>query len=258
MTLWVGTSWKMNKTLSQATEFITELGSFEAQHQVDRDNAWPGVQPFVIPSFTALATVRAQLPSSSSVLLGAQNAHWEDAGAFTGEISVPQAMDAGAQIIEIGHSERREHFGETDHTVNLKVKSIVRNGLIPLLCVGEPLSVLQSGQSVTYVVNQVRKALASVTDTSRVLIAYEPIWAIGAGGQEPNGDEVAAVIDALQHEFGDAVAGILYGGSVNARNATPLLGIAGINGLFIGRSAWDVSGYLDILHQATQVQKALA
>src|SRR5699024_7347566 len=133
--LWVGTSWKMNKTLAEARAWAEGL-----RDHLD-GTAPAGVQPFVIPSFTATTAVAGILGEDAPVLLGVQNAHWEDAGAWTGEVSVPQAKDAGAQIVEIGHSERREHFGETVETTRLKVAAALRHGLTPLLCIGESAEV---------------------------------------------------------------------------------------------------------------------
>ena len=117
--LWVGTSWKMNKGLAEARRYVRGLSEHLGR------TGCPGVQPFVIPSFTAVAAARDELGADSPVLLGAQNAHWEDDGAWTGEVSVAQAKDAGAQLVEIGHSERREHFGETVATTRLKVAAVV-------------------------------------------------------------------------------------------------------------------------------------
>ncbi|CAN5300644.1 hypothetical protein BH11ACT7_BH11ACT7_01470 [soil metagenome] len=129
--LWIGTSWKMNKGLTEARLYARELSEYVSR------NPPTGVQPFIIPSFTALAATRDELGADSPVLLGVQNAHWEDRGAWTGEVSVAQAKDAGAQLVEIGHSERREHFGETVATTRLKVAAVLAHGLVPLLCIGE-------------------------------------------------------------------------------------------------------------------------
>lgn len=239
--LWVGTSWKMNGTLASARDYAVRLSAGLA------DGAPAGVQPFIIPPATALAAVHDSLGPDSPVLLGVQNAHWADAGAWTGEISVPQAADAGARLVEIGHSERREHFGETDETVNLKVKATLRHGLLPLLCVGESAERFASGGSVAHVLAQVAAGLAGVDDLSEVLIAYEPIWAIGEGGREARPADIADVFSALEREYGDRVAAILYGGSVNPGNAAQTLAVPGVGGLFVGRSAWDADGYLELL-----------
>jgi triosephosphate isomerase len=243
--LWVGTSWKMNGLIAFARDYASRLASQPA----DR---WNGVQPFVIPSSTAMAAVRGALGDGSAVMLGAQNAHWEESGAWTGELSVPQVADAGAQIVELGHSERREHFGETDRTVNLKVKAVLRHGIRPLVCVGEPEASLQAGTSSDYISRQVEAALEGVADTTAVLLAYEPIWAIGEAGREPGPDDIAGALSTLATRFGGSVEAILYGGSVNAGNATEILALPGVDGLFIGRSALDVEGYMEILDVAAR------
>jgi triosephosphate isomerase len=240
VTTWVGTSWKMNKTLAQARDYAETLAATDP-------GRWPGVQPFILPPATALASVSAVLGPSSHVLVGAQNAHWADDGAWTGEVSVPQVADAGATIVEIGHSERRAFFAETDETVNLKVKATLRHGLTPLVCVGEPEGVFAAGDSVLHVLDQVRAALDGVGDVSSVVLAYEPIWAIGSGGRPAAPSDIAEVFAALRAEWGDSVKGVLFGGSVNPGNALATLGVEGVDGLFIGRAAWDVTGFIGLL-----------
>src|SRR5258705_182698 len=140
--LWVGTSWKMNKTLAEADSFVDELLTYTIPRRI---------RPFVLPSHTALARVRDRLPADSPVLLGAQNAHWAVEGSWTGEISMRMAKDAGATLMEIGHSERREYFGETDRTVAMKVAAAIAHGLIPLICVGEPRAVRDVGGAENFV-----------------------------------------------------------------------------------------------------------
>lgn len=243
--LWIGTSWKMNKTLSEALAFAHALGA-------DDHNADPQIQRFVIPSFPAVREVKQAL-AGTSVKVGAQNMHWADAGAWTGEVSAPMLTDCGLDLVELGHSERRAHFGETNETVGLKSASAVRHGLIPLICIGETLEEREAGRAKDVLAEQVRAALQPVADenaTAEVLLAYEPVWAIGDGGI-PATSEYA---DARQAEIIDVAADILgrkvpclYGGSVNPDNCEELIACAHIDGLFIGRSAWDVAGYLGIL-----------
>lgn len=246
MTLWVGTSWKMTKTLAEARTWATGL----RDHLDGR--APEGVQPFVIPSFTATTTVREVLGEDSPVLLGVQNAHWEDAGAWTGEVSVAQVADAGAQIVEIGHSERREHFGETVETTRLKVAAALRHGLTPLLCIGESLEVKDAGGSADFILEQAAGALEGLDaeQLSRVVIAYEPIWAIGEHGLPATVAELVEPFAALGEAYTGRVAGLLYGGSVNLDNAADLLGIDHVTGLFVGRTAWELPGYLELLRIA--------
>lgn len=241
--LWVGTSWKMNKTLAEADNFVDELLTFAIPS---------GIQPFVLPAHTALARVRDRLPADSPVLLGAQNAHWAGEGAWTGEISMRMAKDAGATLIEIGHSERRKHFGETDRTVAFKTAAAIAHGLIPLICVGEPLVVRDGGGAEGFVRIQLQIALSQVApeEIKRVIIAYEPTWAIGEHGTPPTLDQIApvmAVIDEVVTTLGGGARAVLYGGSVNATNATELLSDPNTHGLFVGRAAWEASGFIEIL-----------
>lgn len=245
-TLWVGTSWKMTKTLAEARSWATGLRDHLA------GSAPAGVQPFLIPSFTATTTVASVLGEDSPALLGVQNAHWEDAGAWTGEVSVPQAKDAGARIVEIGHSERREHFGETVQTTRLKVAAALRHGLTPLLCIGESAEVKRSGDSSAFILDQASGALAGLTaeQLGRVVIAYEPIWAIGEQGRPATAEELVEPFAALGAEYTGRVTGLLYGGSVNLDNAADLLGIEHVTGLFVGRTAWQLEGYLELLQIA--------
>jgi triosephosphate isomerase len=241
--LWVGTSWKMNKTLAEADSFIDQLVTFPILS---------GIQLFVLPPYTALARVRDRLPAHSPVLIGAQNAHWAVEGAWTGEISMRMAKDAGATLIEIGHSERREHFGETDRTVALKTAAAVAHGLIPLICVGEPLSVRDVGGAEDFVRIQLQIALSELApaEIEQVIIAYEPIWAIGENGTPPTVDQIApvmALINEVVTALGGGARAVLYGGSVNTTNATELLSDPNTHGLFVGRAAWEASGFVEIL-----------
>ncbi|WP_371930747.1 triose-phosphate isomerase [Paracoccus spongiarum] len=243
MACWIGTSWKMNKTLAEARAFADGLAAADA----GRD---PRIQRFVIPPFTACREVKAML-AQTSVKVGAQNMHWADAGAWTGEISPVMLRDCDLDIVELGHSERREHFGETDETVGLKTEAAIRHGLIPLICIGETLAERESGRAADVLARQVRGALSRVAGSDApVLLAYEPVWAIGENGIPATSDYA----DARQAEI-IAVAGdvlgrrvpCLYGGSVNPGNCEELIACPHIDGLFIGRSAWKVEGYLDIL-----------
>lgn len=240
--LWVGTSWKMNKTLAEARAFAEALPA----------TGDPRIQRFVIPPFTTVREVKAML-AGSDVKVGAQNMHWAEDGAWTGEVSAPMLKDCGLDIVELGHSERREFFGETDETVGLKVEAAVRHGLIPLICIGETLAEREAGRASETLAAQVTGALAKLAPaqkSSTILLAYEPVWAIGANGIPASSDYA----DARQAEIittAEAVLGrripCLYGGSVNPGNAAELVTCPHIDGLFIGRSAWNVAGYLDIL-----------
>ncbi len=243
--IWIGTSWKMHKTLSEAEAFAATLAEADA----DRD---PGIQRFVIPPFTAVREVKSIL-RETSVKVGAQNMHWADAGAWTGEISPPMLTDCGLDIVELGHSERRAHFGETNETVGLKTEAAVRHGLIPLICIGETLAEREAGMATAVLREQVEHAFARLSGAQKsapVLLAYEPVWAIGENGIPATSDYAdarqAEIIAAARDLLGRTVP-CLYGGSVNPDNCEDLVSCPHIDGLFIGRSAWTVEGYLDIL-----------
>ncbi len=247
--LWVGTSWKMNKTLSEALAFADALAADEA----NRD---PRIQRFVIPPFTAVREVKARL-RDTSVKVGAQNMHWEDAGAWTGEISPRMLTDCHLDLVELGHSERRTHFAESDHTVALKTAAAVRHGLIPLICVGETRADRDAGRADAVLAAQITAALSHLGGAGRnasVLVAYEPVWAIGAGGTPATPDYAdrrhAAIQAAIETAFGRRMP-CLYGGSVDPDNAADLVACPHIDGLFIGRSAWAPEGYIDILRRAS-------
>jgi triosephosphate isomerase len=250
--LWVGTSWKMNKTVAETRAYCRKL----AQADVPAS-----VQAFVLPPSTALAAAHDELSSASDVLLGAQNAHWAEHGPWTGEISMQMVRDAGGRLVEIGHSERREHFGETDETVGLKVEAAVRHGLVPLVCVGEPRGVRDAGAAEEYVLGQLDAAVGRlpVSRISDVIIAYEPVWAIGVGGTPATADLVAPVVCAIAGRLSALTGGVgcralLYGGGVDTTNAPDLLRLPHVDGLFVGRAAWDVDGLLALVDLAARHQ----
>lgn len=243
--LWIGTSWKMNKTLAEARTFATALAAADTARA-------PRIQRFVIPPFTAVREIKRIL-ADSSVKVGAQNMHWADEGAWTGEVSPVMLTDCDLDIVELGHSERREHFGETDETVGLKTEAAVRHGLTPLICIGETLDDRESGRARDVLAMQVRGALARLDagqKSAPILLAYEPVWAIGEHGIPATSDYAdarqAEIIAVAEEVLGRRVP-CLYGGSVNPGNCQDLISCPHIDGLFIGRSAWQVEGFLDIL-----------
>lgn len=242
---WIGSSWKMNKTLAEAAAFAQALAAADG----DRDSR---IQRFIIPPFTSVREVKKIL-ADSSVKVGAQNMHWATEGAWTGEISAPMLTDCGLDLVELGHSERRAHFGETNETVGLKTATAIRHGLIPLICIGETLAERQAGHADAVLKAQVCGALGRLTGdhkTAPILLAYEPVWAIGADGRPAS----SGYAEARHKEIGQIAFDMLgrrvpclYGGSVNPANCQDLIQCPHIDGLFIGRAAWSVEGYLDIL-----------
>jgi L-erythrulose 1-phosphate isomerase len=252
---WIGTSWKMNKLRDEAV-------SFAAQLRASPIIADERIQPFVIPPFFHIAEVAAIL-ARSRVKVGAQNMHWADQGAWTGEVSAPMVKEQGATLVEIGHSERRTHFGETDETVALKVEAALRHGIIALVCIGDTKAEYDAGDTAKALERQTRAALSKVSGPlkDRVLIAYEPVWSIGEGGvpAEPGfADEQHGEIKKLTKAICNEQLSVLYGGSVNPQNCVALATQAHIDGLFIGRSAWDVAGYVKIMEDVAKHMETTA
>lgn len=245
MPFWVGTSWKMNKTFAEALAFAEAL-------QADEVNASVDIQRFVIPPFTLVREVK-NLLQNTGVKVGAQNMHWAQSGAWTGEISPLMLKDCQLDMVELGHSERREHFAETNETVGRKVEAAIRHQLIPLICIGETWAEKESGRASEVLAEQVKGALQYLNEEqaqSPLLFAYEPVWAIGDKGIPATADYAEArqeeIIATAFEVLGHRVP-CLYGGSVNPDNCEELIACPHIDGLFIGRSAWDVNGYLNIL-----------
>lgn len=245
---WIGTGWKMNHLLKEAELYSVHLNKFVVEEK-------PESTIFLVPPFTALSIVAREL-QGSNVKIGAQNMHWEEKGAFTGEISPLMIKDCGATLVEIGHSERRAFFGETDKTVNAKVLSALRNGLQPLICVGETAEERDNGVAHNTLERQVKIALhgAPQGQANQIIFAYEPVWAIGHGGitAEPEYANQAihfirvAVSSVLGSDLANEIP-ILYGGSVNLENATAMFLKPQIDGLFIGRSAWEVGSFIELI-----------
>jgi len=241
---WIGTGWKMNKLRADALGFATTL----------RDSAianTPLAQTFVLPPFPYIAEV-ADILKGTRVKVGAQNMHWEEQGPWTGEISAPMVKDCGATMVELGHSERRSFFNETDETVALKVKAAVKHGLLALVCIGDTKAEYDAGRTAEVLERQTRAALSLVgkSSASKVILAYEPVWSIGEGGVPADPDfanEQQRRIKAVTLAETGAALPILYGGSVNQQNCCALARQPHIDGLFIGRAAWNAAGFIGIV-----------
>jgi triosephosphate isomerase (TIM) len=238
-------NWKMNNGPTLAREFMKSfLDQFPRQN--DRTVLF-------FPPALSMATLAAALGERRDVWIGVQNVHWADQGAFTGEISVPIARDAGARVALVGHSERRHVFGETDEETALKCAAVERGGLTPMLCVGEKIEERDAGQAARVVVRQLRAGLSKMTQlaTRDVMIAYEPVWAIGTGRTATPEDATAMhslIRDEMVTICGERgrLAPILYGGSVNPGNAKSLLAAANVDGLLVGGASLDPSSWLAI------------
>jgi triosephosphate isomerase len=239
-------NWKMNLGPSEAARFFEEFLAVW-QPQGDRSVVF-------FPPAISFAAVREAVRGRGDVRLGVQNAHWEAGGAFTGETSVAMAADAGAELVLVGHSERRWVFGETTDDTVRKVRAVLDGGLVPVLCVGEKIEDRRAGRADVVVAAQLAPVLEAVSmDEARSLVvAYEPVWAIGTGVNATPADagamhafvrgELAA---RYGHETADAIP-ILYGGSVKPDNAGDLLSVAGVDGVLVGGASLDPHGFAKI------------
>lgn len=239
-------NWKMNMTQQEAKALIEALKPLVKSAEAD---------VVVCVPYTALTAV-APLLESSNIRLGAQNVHWAEKGAFTGEISADMLKESGVEYAIVGHSERRQYFGETDETVNRRVKAALAASLTPIVCVGESLSQRESGETDALVTTQVNLALDGLTkeDMEKLVIAYEPIWAIGTGKtatKEQANETIAVVRAAVRGLFGEEAAEkvlIQYGGSMNASNAGELMAMDEIDGGLIGGASLKAAEFSKVVN----------
>ena len=239
-------NWKMNMTVDQAIELVKGIHyGYKNPGQVD---------VVVAPPSTSIHPV-AQYLKDSHISVAAQNMHWEESGAFTGEISAPFIKDAGADYVIIGHSERRQYFKETDKTVNKKMHSAIKHDLIPIMCVGETLGEREDGRLQDVIQRQVMDGLDGIESfaATDIIIAYEPVWAIGTGktATSEQAEEVHSFIRSLLHKIHDTKKAngirILYGGSMNSKHAAELLALPNIDGGLIGGASLVASDFIDII-----------
>ena len=247
-------NWKMNKTVPEAIALSQQLCNYY-------NREWDKVDVVLCVPAIDIKAVHTVLDfDKTDIELGAQNVHQEPSGAYTGEISIPMIKDAGCTYCIVGHSERREYFGETDEIVNLKVKELVLNKINAIVCVGESLNVRDSDRHIEFVTAQVRAALAGldVEDLDKVVVAYEPIWAIGTGrtATPEQAEEVCAAIratiaEAFTQEAADSVR-VLYGGSMNQGNVDSLLAMQDIDGGLVGGASLDANSFKQLIEAAAK------
>lgn len=245
-------NWKMNKTAAEGAALIKELKT-----KLSCGCCCSGPEVLVCPPFTTAPAVAAEA-KGSCIQVGAQNIHWADNGAFTGELSGAMLKDIPVTHVIIGHSERRQYFGETDETVNKRTKAALKAGLTPIVCIGELLAEREAGNTSAVCERQTRAGLAGLTaaDMKTVVVAYEPVWAIGTGKVATNeqAQEVHAFVrGVLKDMFGADVAAatrILYGGSMNAANAAGLLAQPDIDGGLIGGASLKAPDFAAIVAAA--------
>ena len=239
-------NWKMNKLPSETYDFVKEIA--------DRNASAPCEVVCCTPYVCLSEALRAA--KGTNVKIGAENLHFEDKGAFTGEVSADMLLDLGVEYVIIGHSERRQYFAETDETVNLKTKKALEKGLIPIVCVGESLEEREAGVTMDLIGIQVKKAFLGIeaADAAKVVVAYEPIWAIGTGktATSDQAEEVCGGIRKILEGLYDAETAkavtIQYGGSMNAANAKELLDKPNIDGGLIGGASLKADDFTTILN----------
>jgi len=239
-------NWKMYKTPTEAADTARQL--------TETIDIGPDREVMIAPPFTALVSV-AEVVQGSRISLGAQNVFWEDEGAFTGEVSPLMLLDAGCRYVIIGHSERRQLFGETDETVNRRIRSALRHGLAPVLCIGETEEQRASGETFSVLDKQVEKGLEGLSsnDLEALVVAYEPVWAIGTGktataeqAQEAHGYLRTKMAGRSDDAFAGSIR-ILYGGSVKPDNAAELMSMPDIDGALVGGASLKAKDFAQII-----------
>jgi len=242
----IAANWKMHKTVPEAVALAKQLREAFPE---------PGDRDIVIaPTFTALRAV-GEILKGSPVHLSAQNMHWEEKGAFTGEISPAMLVDAGCGFVILGHSERRTLFGETDGIINRKVRAALKAGLRPIFCIGETLEQRKAGTTFTILEGQIKEGLNNIDtgDIRQVALAYEPVWAIGTGETATPGQAQEAhrfIRETLASIFGQGYASqavIMYGGSVNPGNIDSLMAQPDINGALVGGASLEFESFAGII-----------
>lgn len=250
-TPFVAGNWKMNKTIAETRELLSALSAGL--------NALSGVERVVCPPFTALMTASEML-AGTSIGVGAQNLHWEEKGAFTGEVAPGMVKELCGYVI-LGHSERRAYFGETNETVNKKLIAAQKAGLIPIVCVGETLAQYEAGQTPEVVTSQTRLGLQGVSPefASQIVVAYEPVWAIGTGkassgenAQSVHGEMIRPVLSEMFGAESAQAIRILYGGSVTGSNAAEFFSQPDIDGALVGGASLKVDEFIAIAKAAVK------
>jgi triosephosphate isomerase len=241
-------NWKLHRTVRESVELARTV-----LHRLDRGAK---AEVVVAPVFTAIHAVHEALGENARVLLAAQDVFWEDQGAFTGEVSAPLLKDAGCAYVIVGHSERRQYFHDTDDAVRRKVGAALSHGLAPIVCVGETLEQREADRTEAVVLGQLDAAVQALSTLDRVVIAYEPVWAIGTGRTAKASDAQAvhaSIRVRLADRFGSGQADrarILYGGSVKPSNAAELLAQPDIDGALVGGASLEADSFMTIVQAA--------
>lgn len=245
----IAANWKMHKSIAESIDFVTRL-----KREID---ALENLDIVICPSFTALSSV-SEVLGDSNIQLGAQDLYWEPMGAFTGEVATGQLKDAGCAYVIIGHSERRQIFAETNRTVGKKIKAALAAGLLPIVCVGETSEEREGERTEAVLHKQFTEGFEGITaqDFEKIVIAYEPVWAIGTGKTATSGQaqEAHAFIRKLaQEKYKDVAAGlrIQYGGSVKPGNIAELMAQPDVDGALVGGASLDIASFVPIVNYKT-------
>lgn len=259
-------NWKMNTTFSEATELSTKLLNFLVGEEKNNEKILPEI--LLCPPFVSIQKIK-ELTAKSQIKVGSQNCHFEKKGAFTGEISVEMLKSVGCEYIIVGHSERRTIFGETNEFINQKIKSVLAANLTPILCIGETIDERKAGKTFAVLENQLNLCLQDIdksmiydekSKAAKIVIAYEPIWAIGTGISATS-EEVAEAHSWLRNflvtKFGNEAENIflLYGGSLTDANAKEILSIENVNGGLIGGASLVAEKFISIIKTANILTK---
>jgi len=239
-------NWKMYKTVDETVKYVKEFRGLVKDIQ--------GVEIVLAPPFTALHAA-AEAARNSNLVVAAQDMHWDREGAFTGQVSGPMIREAGAEYVIVGHSERRTHFGDTNATVNRKVAAAFASGLIPIMCIGETLDQRERRETFEVLDRQVHQGLDGMTaeQVGQLVIAYEPVWAIGTGRtatSEQAAEAHAHIRGRLRQWFGADVGElchVIYGGSVKPDNIIQLLAQPDVDGALVGGASLDIRGFFEIV-----------
>ena len=238
-------NWKMHKTIAEAMSFVNEV-----KNKVENKN----VDVVICAPFIALKDL-VEATKGTSIKIGAQNMHFEESGAYTGEVSAQMLNEIGVDYVIIGHSERREYFNETNETVNKKVLKALKEGLLPILCCGETLKQREAGETKEHCKEQIQKALENVSasDLEKIVIAYEPIWAIGTGKtatSDDANDVIAYIRNVVRDLYGDLADNvrIQYGGSVKPSNISEIMAKSDIDGALVGGASLAPEDYVKLVN----------
>lgn len=257
----VGSTWKMNKTVGESAEYISQLTKYLKKKEVYLKNL--NITIFVLPTFLAISSV-SKLALNSILQYGAQDCCWANEGAFTGEVSPMHLKDLGCIFVELGHAERRDMFKEDDAMINKKVLGCLRNNLKPILCIGEEKRYRRNKDAFRFLKKQLLSDLKDIEPKkiAEIVIAYEPVWAIGANTSAPIDfiyEGLNFLREFLSEEYGKDVGKnqlIIYGGSVTPQSTQEILLLDNNNGIFIGRAALNLNYFIEMIEMAAKVSKA--